>query len=179
VRAVADRLLVHHRAVAPSPTAAVTGSVTMLYTVPEPVTSNVIVSICAGIWLSGLLAALRVSAAALSVPTVPLGQTCPAAKPKPVTNAITASFDNSQATVFNATVNNSSPLPASCNYDAKGPLTDTKRTFLVAPNASHTEPLDGLASPFHATQYTITITCTETSNTQTQPLGSVTQPVGW
>jgi hypothetical protein len=107
-----------------------------------------------------------------------IGQTCPAAKPKPVTNAITASFDNSQATVFNATVNNSSPLPASCAYDAKSALTDTTRKFNVPPNGSHTETVPGVAS-FGVTKYTVTITCTDTSNTQTEPLGSVTQTVGW
>ena len=111
--------------------------------------------------------------------TVPAGQTCPVVKPKAVTNAITASFDNSGATQFSATVNNSSPLPASCNYEAKGPITDTTRSFNVPPNGSHTETFDGVATIGHIAQYHITITCTDSSNTQTEPLGSVTKTVGW
>jgi hypothetical protein len=111
--------------------------------------------------------------------TVPAGQQCPVVKPKAVTNAITATFDNSGATQFVVTVKNSSPLPASCNYDAKGPLGDTTRTFNVDPNGNDTETFDGIATIGHVAQYKITITCTDSSNTQTEPLGSVTKTVGW
>jgi hypothetical protein len=100
--------------------------------------------------------------------------------PQVFTNAITPSFDTSQETVFSITLNNSSPLPASCNYEAKSlnPLapSDTKRTFNVAANGSDTETFNGLKT---LTQYKITVNCADSSGKQTQPLGSVNQTVTW
>jgi hypothetical protein len=100
--------------------------------------------------------------------------------PQLFTNAITATTDNSQETVFSITVNNSAPLPASCNYEAKSlnPLapSDTNRTFNVAANGSDTETFNGLKS---LSQYNITVTCTDSSGKQTQPLGSINQTVTW
>ena len=98
----------------------------------------------------------------------------------PVTNAITPNFDGSSNTTFKVTVKNSSKLPASCNYEAvsQNPLlpSDTTRTFDVPPNASHTESFDGVKT---GTNYTITINCTDSSGSQTEPLGSVNQTVKW
>jgi hypothetical protein len=95
------------------------------------------------------------------------------------TNAITPSFDGQQ-TVFNVTLKNSSPLPATCNYEAVSlnPLvpSDTTRTFDVPANGSHTESFKGLKT---GTQYKITIPCTDSSGKQTQQLGSVNQTVTW
>lgn len=111
------------------------------------------------------------------VPQVPAGQTCP--KPAPVTNAITATFDNSRPTTFGVTVKNSSALPATCNYEANGPISNTTRTFAVAPKGSQTESFNGVATLGHIAQYQISITCTDSSGSQTEPLGSVNQTVGW
>lgn len=105
----------------------------------------------------------------------------PAPAPAQVfTNAITASFDNTREKVFSMTVNNSSPLPASCKYEAKSlnPLapSDTTRTFNVAANGSDTETFNGLKT---FSKYKITVTCTDSSGKQSQPLGSVNQTVTW
>jgi len=109
--------------------------------------------------------------------TVPAGQTCPN---KPVTNAITVSFDGTSNTTFKMTVKNSSSLPASCNYEAVSlnPLvpSDTTRTFNVAPNGSDTESFDGLKT---GSSYKVTMTCTDSSGTQTEPLGIINQTVKW
>jgi hypothetical protein len=51
-------------------TKAVFGSVTMLYTCPDPVTSKVRLPPCLAVWLAGSLACLRESAAALSASVV-------------------------------------------------------------------------------------------------------------
>jgi hypothetical protein len=110
----------------------------------------------------------------------------PADQPQPVetapqvfTNAITPSFDG-QATVFKVTLKNSSPLPATCNYEAVSlnPLlpSDTTRTFDVPANGSHTESFNGLKT---GSQYKITIPCTDSSGKQTEQLGSVNQTVTW
>jgi len=100
--------------------------------------------------------------------------------PQPVTNAITVSFDGTSNTTFKMTVKNSSPLPASCNYEAVSlnPLvpSDTARTFNVAPNGSDTESFDGLKT---GSSYKVTMTCTDSSGTQTEPLGSINQTVKW
>jgi hypothetical protein len=99
--------------------------------------------------------------------------------PQVYTNAITPSFDGQQ-TVFKVTLKNSSPLPATCNYEAVSlsPLvpSDTTRTFDVPANGSHTESFNGLKT---GTQYKITIPCTDSSGKQTEPLGSVNQTVTW
>jgi hypothetical protein len=99
--------------------------------------------------------------------------------PQVYTNAISPSFDGRQ-TVFNVTLKNSSPLPATCNYEAVSlsPLlpSDTTRTFNVPANGSHTESFDGLKT---GTQYKITIPCNDSSGKQTEPLGSVNQTVTW
>jgi hypothetical protein len=67
--------------------------------------------------------------------------------PQVYTNAITPAFDGQQ-TVFNVTLTNSSPLPATCNYEAVllNPLapSDTKRTFNVPANGRHPESLNGV-----------------------------------
>lgn len=104
----------------------------------------------------------------------------PADAPPPVyTNAISPSFDGEQ-TVFNVTLKNSSPLPATCNYEAVSLNallpSDTTRTFDVPANGSHTESFKGLKT---GTQYKITIPCTDSSGKQTQQLGSVNQTVTW
>jgi len=95
------------------------------------------------------------------------------------TNAISPSFDGQQ-TEFNVTLKNSSPLPASCNYEAVSlnsvVPSDTTRTFDVPANGSHTESFDGLKT---LTKYHITINCSDSSGKQTQPLGSVNQTVTW
>jgi hypothetical protein len=106
------------------------------------------------------------------VKTVPAGQTCP--PPKPVTNAITADFDASGFTTFKVTVKNSSKKPATCNYEADP--SGTTRTFDVAANGSDTESFDGLKS---GTNYNIKINCTDSSGSQTEPLGSVNKTVKW
>jgi hypothetical protein len=101
------------------------------------------------------------------------------APPKVYTNAIAPSFDGQQ-TAFNVTLKNSSPLPASCNYEAVSlsPVlpSDTTRSFDVPANGSHTESFDGLKT---LTKYKITITCNDSSGKQAQPLGSVNQTVTW
>jgi hypothetical protein len=98
----------------------------------------------------------------------------------PVTNAITPKFDGTSNTTFKVTLTNSSKLPASCNYEAvsQSPLlpSDTTRTFDVPPNAPHTESFDGVKT---GTNYTITINCTDSSGSQTEPLGSINQTVKW
>jgi hypothetical protein len=100
--------------------------------------------------------------------------------PPPVTNAISPSFDASSNTTVKVTVKNSSKLPATCNYEAvsQNPLvpSDTTTSFDVPPNGSHTESFNGLKT---GTNYTITINCTDSSGTQTEPLGSVSQTVKW
>jgi hypothetical protein len=99
--------------------------------------------------------------------------------PQVYTNAITPAFDGQQ-NVFNVTLTNSSPLPATCNYEAVSlnPLvpSDTKRTFDVPANGKHTESFKGLKT---GTQYKITIPCTDSSGKQSQQLGSVNQTVTW
>lgn len=98
----------------------------------------------------------------------------------PVTNAIAPNFDGSSDTTFKVTLKNSSKLPATCNYEAvsQNPLlpSDTTRTFDVPPNSSHTESFDGRKT---GTNYTITINCTDSSGTQSEPLGSINQTVRW
>jgi hypothetical protein len=110
---------------------------------------------------------------------VPQDQKPADAPPQVYTNAISPSFDGQQ-TVFNLTLKNSSPLPASCNYEAVSLNavlpSDTTRTFDVPANGSHTESFDGLKT---LTKYHITITCTDSSGKQAQPLGSVNQTVTW
>ena len=100
--------------------------------------------------------------------------------PKVYTNAITPTFNAQQQTVFTVTLKNSSPLPATCNYEAVSlnPLlpSDTTRTFDVPANGSHTESFNGAKT---GTQYKITIPCTDSSGKQTQQLGSVNQTVTW
>ena len=111
---------------------------------------------------------------------VAVGTDCPVVKPKVVTNAISATFDNSAPTTFRATVKNSSALPASCDYKAVGPLKNTTtRTFAVPPNGSATESFSGVATLGHIAKYDITIKCTDSSGTQTEPLGDVSETVGW
>jgi hypothetical protein len=99
--------------------------------------------------------------------------------PQVYTNAITPAFDGQQ-TVFNVTLTNSSPLPATCNYEAVSlnPLapSDTKRTINVPANGRHTESFNGVRT---GTKYKITIPCTDSSGKQTQQLGSVNQTVTW
>jgi hypothetical protein len=99
--------------------------------------------------------------------------------PQVYTNAISPSFDG-EATAFKVTLKNSSPLPATCNYEAVSlnPLlpSDTTRTFDIPANGSHTESFNGLKT---GTQYKITIPCNDSSGKQTQPLGSVNQTVTW
>jgi hypothetical protein len=106
------------------------------------------------------------------VKTVPAGQTCP--PPKAVTNAITATFDASGLTTFSVTVKNSSKKPATCSYEAQP--SGTTRTFDVAANGSDTESFDGLKT---GTNYNIKINCTDSSGSQTEPLGSVNKTVKW
>ena len=122
----------------------------------------------------------------LDAPPEPQAQPKPADQPQPVetapqvfTNAITPSFDG-QTTVFKVTLKNSSPLPATCNYEAVSlnPLlpSDTTRTFDVPANGSHTESFNGLKT---GSRYKITIPCTDSSGKQTEQLGSVNQTVTW
>jgi len=122
----------------------------------------------------------------LDAPPQEQAQPNPADQPQPVatapqvfTNAITPSFDG-QETVFNVILHNSSPLPATCNYEAVSlnPLmpSDTTRTFDVPANGKHTESFKGLKT---GTQYKITIPCTDSSGKQTEQLGSVNQTVTW
>jgi len=122
----------------------------------------------------------------LDAPPQQQEQPKPADQPQPVdtapqvfTNAITPSFDGQQ-TVFKVTLKNSSPLPATCNYEAVSlnPVlpSDTTTTFDVPANGSHTESFNGVKI---GTQYKITIPCNDSSGKQTEPLGSVNQTVTW
>lgn len=109
--------------------------------------------------------------------TVPAGQTCPV---KPVTNAITVSFDGTSNTAFRVTVKNSSSLPARCDYRAvsMNPLvpSQTTRTFDVPAKGSTTESFDGLKT---GSTYQVTMKCADSSGTQTELLGDVNQTVKW
>jgi hypothetical protein len=110
------------------------------------------------------------------VKTVPAGQTCPAAPP--VTDAIGLSFGQPKITLIppsasiTATVTNSSALPGKCTYDATPG--NTHRDFTVPAKGSTPLTFSGLAT---GTNYHATVSCTDSSGKQTQPIGSASQDV--
>jgi hypothetical protein len=108
--------------------------------------------------------------------TVPAGQTCP------VTNAITAKFDDPGLTKAVLRVQNSSNLTAACHYDAKAntnnPLVpkNTTRDFTVPANGKDVEEFKGAPTQ---TTYTVTITCKDASGKQTQDIGDQNLTLKW
>lgn len=126
--------------------------------------------------------------------TLPPGSDCsktpnpnpPAAPPPPVTDAIGASFGSPGLTSLALRVTNSSALTAACHYDAEASTIDplvpkqTLRDFQVAPHTTsakpHVETFNG-APTF--TNYSVTITCTDASGKQTEPIGTVQLSETW
>lgn len=105
-----------------------------------------------------------------TTPTVPAGQSCTAAV---VTNAIALSFGPPSLGNITATVKNSSDLTGNCTYDATG-LADTHRDFTVGPKVSTTLSFNGFNT---GTTYHATVTCTDASGKQTQPIGTDSKDV--
>ncbi len=95
-------------------------------------------------------------------------------------NAITASFGKPGLTSIQLRVTNSSALTAACHYDAEAqslnPFVPSKtvRDFQVAP---HTTPSNPHVETFNGaptlTNYQVTITCTDASGKQQDPIGTV------
>ncbi len=83
-------------------------------------------------------------------------------------------------------VTNSSALTAACHYDAEAQSLDlfvpsqTVRDFQVAPHTTaakpHVETFDGAPT---LTNYSVTITCTDASGQQTDPVGGVQLSQMW
>jgi hypothetical protein len=117
---------------------------------------------------------------------VPAGEKCPArpvtpATP-PVTNAIQASFGDTTLTTIELNVTNTSNLNARCDYVATtnslNPVVPkrTTRTFDVPANGNHTERFDGAVT---LSTYQVTLSCTDASGTQKEPLGNAQLSVTW
>jgi len=110
----------------------------------------------------------------------------PAPAPQPVVNAITASFAKPGLTSIQLKVTNSSALTAACHYDAEAqtnnPLvpSQTLRDFQVEPHTTaanpHLETFDGAPT---LTNYQVTITCTDASGQQKDPIGTVQLSQTW
>jgi hypothetical protein len=102
----------------------------------------------------------------------------PAPVAAPVTDAISLSFGQPKITLIppsasiTATVSNSSALPGKCTYDAT-PF-NTHRDFNVPAHGSTPLTFTGLAT---GTTYHATVSCTDASGKQTQPIGSNSQDV--
>ena len=110
----------------------------------------------------------------------------PAAPAAPVTDAIGASFGKPGLTSLALSVTNSSAMTAACHYEADANTIDplvpkqTVRDFQVAPHTTsakpHVETFNG-APTF--TNYSVTITCTDASGKQTEPIGTVSLSETW
>ena len=119
-------------------------------------------------------------------PPAPAAAAAPAPAPVPVTNAIGASFRPPGLTSISLQVTNSSALTAACHYDAAAhtldPLVpkDTQRDFTVAP---HTTPANPHVETFNGavtfTNYAVTISCTDASGQQKEPIGTVKLSQTW
>jgi hypothetical protein len=106
--------------------------------------------------------------------------------PPPVTDAIGASFGSPGLTSLALKVTNSSALNAACHYDAEANSIDplvpkqTLRDFQVAPHTTsakpHVETFNGAPT---LTNYSVTITCTDASGKQAEPVGTVQLSETW
>jgi hypothetical protein len=125
--------------------------------------------------------------------TLPPGSDCsktpnpaPPPAPQPVVNAITASFGKPGLTSIQLIVTNSSALTGACHYDAEAQSlnpfvpSQTLRDFPVAPHTTtakpHVETFDGAPT---LTNYQVTITCTDASGQQKDPIGTVQLSQMW
>lgn len=97
-------------------------------------------------------------------PDVPVAEPAP---PQPVTDAITLSFGPPKLGSITATISNSSNLPGQCTYDVT-PDFGAHRDFTVPPKGSTPLKINGvnLGATYHAV-----VVCTDSSGTQTEPIG--------
>lgn len=109
-------------------------------------------------------------------PAQPAQAPAPPPEATPVTDAISLSFGPVKglfpANSITATISNSSNLPGKCTYDATPG--NTHREFTITPHGTTPLTFQGIAT---GTTYHATVSCTDSSGKQTQPLGSSSQDV--